>query len=109
MAMYRVKLLTISCFVFIGSFGCICIRSPERSSSPTVKPTKLRFSARTARSATAPEAEGQTLDDGQSFPACGQGEFKFRTEGRDLQADLRGRQRNAPFRNQLTEREIAGC
>lgn len=53
-----------------------------------------------------PEGEGQTLDDGRVIPNIRDGEHKYKTDDEIYNHIANGGGGMAPFRDQLSEREI---
>ena len=103
--MFHVKLSIIVIFSIIGVSACFGSGSKRYviADSKTYEASLFRQHCAICHG---PEGEGKTLDDGTKVPSLREGEFKFRTESEIYNQISNGGNGMAPFRDQLTEREL---
>lgn len=103
--MYRCKLLILLIFAVAAVFAC---QSPGKKEFVIAESKSYAASLFRQNCAIChgPEADGKTLSDGTAVPSLRHGEFKFKSEQEVYNQIADGGHGMAPFRNQLSEREI---
>jgi mono/diheme cytochrome c family protein len=103
--MRRAKFCVSAVFLVLLAFACTHPESRRFSTSES-KAYEASLFRQNCAICHGPEAEGKTLDDGRQVPNLRVGEFKYRTDAQIHRHISEGGYGMAPFRGQLTEREI---
>jgi mono/diheme cytochrome c family protein len=102
--MFHLKLAITIVFI-IATAGCLSGNS-ARYSITNSKAYEASLFRQNCAICHGPEGEGQTLDDGRVIPNIRAGEHKYKTDEEIYNHIANGGNGMAPFRDQLTEREI---
>lgn len=101
------KYLSVAIFVIFVAFGAACFSAkPQRYVISESRSYEASLYRQNCAICHGPEAEGKTLDDGRVVPSLRAGEFKTHTEAEIFNQIANGGNGMAPFRGQLTDREI---
>ena len=99
------KLLVVALFLALLGFACATKKTGRYSISES-KAYEASLFRQNCAICHGPEGEGKTLDDGKQIPNLREGEFKYKTDGEIYRHISEGGNGMAPFRGQLTDREI---
>lgn len=102
--MFRLKLTTVGIFL-LAAIACSGGVSSRYSITNSTAYEASLFRQNCAI-CHGPEGEGQTLDDGRVIPNIRDGEHKYKTDDEIYNHIANGGNGMAPFRDQLTDREI---
>lgn len=102
--MFRLKLALTILFI-AAPIACLSSKS-SRYSITNSKAYDASLFRQNCAICHGPEGEGQTLDDGRVIPNVRDGEHKYKTDEEIHNHIANGGNGMAPFRDQLTEREI---
>jgi len=102
--MFDLKLAITALFV-IAAIAC-STTTTSRYSITNSKAYEASLFRQNCAICHGPEGEGQTLEDGRLIPNIRDGEHKYKTDDEIYNHIANGGNGMAPFRDQLTEREI---
>lgn len=103
--MFHIKLTVLVVFAILGVASCFD-RGPQRYSMAASKTYEASLFRQHCAICHGPEGEGRSLDDGTKVPSLRDGDFKFKSEAEIYKQISDGGNGMAPFRDQLTEREL---
>ncbi len=99
------KFLSIAVIALVGIVGCVSTDT-GRYSITNSKAYEASLFRQNCTVCHGPEGEGQTLEDGRVIPNIRDGEHKYKTDDEIYNHIANGGGGMAPFRDQLSDREI---
>lgn len=103
--MFKLKVVVVLMFAVMGFAACLDSTS-KRNVIADSKSYETSLFRQHCAICHGKEADGKTLDDGTIVPSLREAEFKFKTGAEIYRQISEGGNGMAPFRGQLTEREL---